>query len=59
MPDEVKCINYAPCTELPVCLRNVDNTDPVEGIQDENICIEDIPGLSIDPDDLDEDGIVD
>ena len=42
------------CTELPLRLRNLENTGPVIGIQEENGCIEDIPGLSLDPDDLDD-----
>jgi len=36
-------------------LENLENTDLVEGIQEENVCIVNILGLSIDPDDSDED----
>ena len=36
-------------------LENLENTDLVEGIQEEKACIENILGLSIDPDDSDED----
>ena len=47
--------------KLPVRLRNLENKEPVEGIQEENVCIEDILGLSINLDDSyeDEDNIVD
>ena len=31
----------APCTELPVHLRNRQNTDPIEGPQEEKVCLED------------------
>ena len=37
-------------------LRNLENKDPVEGIHEENVCIEDILGSSIDLDDSYEDG---
>ena len=51
LPDEITCIKYDPHTELPVHLRNLEDTDPTEGIQEESVCREDISGLSIDPDD--------
>ena len=52
---EITAIKYGSCMELPLHHRKLGNTDPVEGIQDENVCIEGIPGLSIDPYDSDED----
>ena len=36
-------------------LGNLQNTDPFEGTREENVCLEDIPGLPIDPDDYYED----
>ena len=32
-------------------LRNLQNVDPFEKMQEENVCLEDIPGLLIDPPD--------
>ena len=48
-------------TELLVCLRNIQNTDPFAGIQQEEVCVEDIPELQADPDEqyVDVDIIVD
>ena len=53
LPDEIMGIKHGPYTEL------TGNTEPVQGIQEENVCIEDIPGLSFGPDDSDLDSIVD
>ena len=36
-------------------LRNLQNTDPFEGAQEENVCLEDVLGLPTDPDDYYED----
>jgi len=58
LPNEITCIKYGLFTELPVSLRNLENTDPLEGIYEENVCIDYIPRLSIHPNDSDEDSIV-
>ena len=36
-------------------LRNLQNTDPFEGTQEEKVCLEDVPGFPTDPDDCYED----
>ena len=36
-------------------LRILQNTDPFKGTQEEKVCLEDVPGLPIDPDDKNED----
>ena len=38
-----------------MCFRNLQNRDPFEGIQQEKVCWEEIPGLSMDYDDYYED----
>ena len=40
---------------ITVHRRNQQYTDTTDGIQEENLCLEDILGLSVDPDDSDED----
>ena len=35
LPDEIACIRYGPCTEILVHLRNLQNTDPFKGTQEE------------------------
>ena len=42
-------------------LKNLQNNDPFEGIQEEKVCLEDVPGLPTDPNDEyeDDDIIVD
>ena len=52
LPDEIMDTKHGPYTELP------GNTEPVEGFQEENVCIEDIPGLPFGSDDSDQDSIV-
>ena len=47
LPDEITYTECSPCTELPVRLRNLENIDPVEGIQEENVSKEYIPVLTI------------
>ena len=47
--------NIVHVQNLPVCFRNLGNTNFVKGIQEENFYIEDIPGLSVDPDKSEED----
>ena len=42
-----------------MCLRNLENANPVEGIQEENRYTEDVPGLLTDLDGADEDSIAD
>ena len=42
-------MKYRPYIELAMRLRNLENTDPFEGIQEKNVCIEDILGLSTIP----------
>ena len=44
-------ISNGPCTELSVHLRNFQNTGPFEGTQEEKVCLEDVSGLPMDPDD--------
>ena len=44
LPDEITYIKHGPCRELPVRSRSLENADPIEGIQEENVCIEHIPG---------------
>ena len=39
-----------PCKELLVHLRNLHNTDPFKGTQEEEVCLEDVPGLPTGPD---------
>ena len=41
-----------------LCLRKLMYTDPIDRIQDKNTSIEDVPCLSTDPDDSDEDSII-
>ena len=49
-----------PMHRITVRRRNQQHTDTTDGIQEENLCLEDILGLSVDPDDSDEDkGIID
>ena len=53
-------VEYGPCTvELLMQLRNVQYTEPVEGIQEKSIWLDNIPGFSIGRDDSDEVIIVD
>ena len=35
LPDEITYIKYGPYTDLPVCPRNLENAEPVDGIQEE------------------------
>ena len=51
------CIKDGPCKDFPVRLRSQENTDvdPFEEIPEDKISLEDVPGLSIDPGDSDED----
>ena len=51
LPGEITCIIQGPCTELIVHLRNLQSTDPCEGIIQEKVCFEDIPGLPANPGD--------
>ena len=54
MPDEATFLKYCLCRELLVRIRKLHYADPFEGIQEENVCLEDTPRLSIAPGDSDE-----
>ena len=55
LQDEITCIKYGLCTELLVHPRNLQNTDPFQGTQQDKVYLEDIPGIPTDPDDQHED----
>ena len=54
--EKIKCIKYGSCKdslERLKCLENTD-VDHVEGIPEDEVSLEDVPGLATDPDNVEE-----
>ena len=47
------CMKYHPCRDLPVRLRDLEDTDvdPFKRTLEDEICFENVPAISVDPDD--------
>ena len=55
--DKIVFITYGPCRDLLERLTSLENTDfdPFEEIPEDKISVEDVPELTMDPDNSDED----
>ena len=43
-PDEITFVKCGTCTEFLVTLRKLEDTDLFEGLQEENVCLQNNPG---------------
>ena len=61
--DKIMCIKYGPCKDLPECLTSLEDTDvdPLKEIPEDELSLEDVLELTMDPDnsDEDEDAVID